>query len=180
MVDMSQFPDYVQKAIGAIDLPTHARHRAQEGKKWLDHNAHYGWPLEMISIHDGKATSNVRMAYNDQNPLALAFRRVQGFQGLDGRATYATVLDKLPILKTTKTCEHWGFVEMSHSAPENVLIDKYTDGLFLDEAWAELLMNIGGEPQPVSVHFMQYESCGMKGFISGRIVAHRIASIKAA
>jgi len=72
MVDIGKFPAHVQAAIQAIGLVHHALERAQAGAKWLDEYGPADWRLQMISIHQGKVTSHVRLCRNDENPLALA------------------------------------------------------------------------------------------------------------
>ncbi|MDE2071224.1 MAG: hypothetical protein KGI70_00620 [Patescibacteria group bacterium] len=157
-VDLSQFSPHVQAAIKAIDLPANVLERAKNGFKWLEENAPPGWYLEMVSIFEGKVRSTVKTCWNDQNPLALAFRRVAEFAGGDGRVTWATVAPHFgfgSVNPSSYDAQRLGFLEMKHYAPENVLIDESIDSKFLDQAWAEVLQNycerIG---QPVEKKFV--------------------------
>ena len=150
MVDLAQFEPHGQAAIKAIDLPADALKRAKEGEKWLDENAPPDWRLQMISIYNGKVVSRVRMPWNDQNPLALAFRHVDGFQGPDGRATWATVASRFEFGGNRYVAEQKGFIEKSHRVG-SVSIFTHIDGLFLDEAWSVVLLNFEWSAQPALI-----------------------------
>ncbi len=136
-VDTSKFSTHVLAAVIAIDLAGNARVRVEHGIKWLNCNAPYDWRLQMISIHGGSVSSNVRLCRGDENPLALALRRVPELQGSDGRVLWANLLS-LSIIGRHEA-ERCGFVEMSCHAPENVFIDETIDGMYLDEAWGKAL-----------------------------------------
>jgi len=140
-VDMSKFLPHVQVAIRAIDLPANALKRAETGRNWLDKNAPPDWRLQMISIHNGSVRSNVVTARNDENALALALRRMDTFKDPSGRVTWATLMGGSLPLMSMYEAECCGFKEKSYHAPDNVFIDDYTDGLFLDDAWATVLGN---------------------------------------
>ena len=149
MVDVSQFEPHVRKAIEDMDLAGDTLKRAREGMKWLNEHAPPDWRLQMISIREGRVTSRVRLAYNDENPLALAFRHVDGFQGADGRATWAIVASKLQFGGNRYDAEQKGFIEKSHRVG-SVFISTDIDGSFLDAAWAAVLGDWQWMAAPVS------------------------------
>lgn len=138
MIDLSQFKPHVQEALQEIDWAANAAGRVSEGVKWLNAHAPIDWRLQMMSIWNGKIHSNVRMCRNDENALALAFRRINAFKGPDGRVTWATLMSH-PGIMSRFEAERRGFVEISYHAPNNVFIDSNIDGLFLDDAWATAL-----------------------------------------
>lgn len=154
-VDVTKFSTHVQAAIVAIDLPLHALKRVQEGVAWLESNAPLDWRLQMISIYGGKVVSHVRLCRNDENPLALAFRRVQAFQDPSGRVTWAELMNP-PIIPEYEA-QKCGFLEMEHRATDNVYIDKNIDGMFLDDAWATVLGEYKAGFQPVKSYPQQIE-----------------------
>ena len=137
-VDISKFAPHVQAAIKAIDLVGDALKRAEAGRDWLDKNGPIDWRLQMMSIFNGSARSNVVTARNDENALALALRRMDTYKGPDGRVTWATLM-ATPAIMSLHDAERRGFQEKRRIAPDNVVIDEYTDSLFLDDAWATVL-----------------------------------------
>ncbi len=149
-IDMSKFSPHVQAAIRAIDLPADALKRAEAGRDWLDQNAPLDWRLQMISIHNGHISSNVRTCRNDENALALALRRVPEFKGCDGRVTWATLM-KLPAMMSRYEAEQRGFIEKSHRVGDT-FIDEMVDSTFLDAAWEQVLGNYQTSWQPVQVY----------------------------
>ncbi len=167
-VDLMQFPTHVQEAIHAIDLPGNALARAQTGAVWLDKNAPLDWRLQMISIHKGRIHSQVRLCRNDENPLALAFRRVRLFQGSDGRVTWATL--KRSGLFSDQEARKCGFREESHYAPKHIYIDENIDGIFLDEAWAAVLGEYRVQAQPVQAYPQSVETAYMLRCAARRLI----------
>ncbi len=150
MVDVSKYAPHIQEGITQLDLASDALARAKEGAKWLDRSPHDlggSWRLNMISIHNGIVSSHVRMCRNDENPLALAFRH-SGWTAPDGRATWASVADKIGwTLGNQHEPKQLGFLEKTHIAPNSVFISGDIDCEFLDEAWATILQNWEWWPQ---------------------------------
>lgn len=153
MIDTSGYPAHVQDAIQKMNLAANALERAKCGASMLDSIAPRGWRLEMISIHDGIVSSHVHMVYDDQNPLALAFRRDPELKqkGPGGRVTWAVVANEhFPSVGMgTSQMQHYGFLEKQHVVGD-VVISSDIDAAFLDDAWTKILCELEWEHQPVA------------------------------
>ena len=148
-MDLSQFPAHVQKAIQDHFLEKEASIRVERGVEWLNGNAPSDWRLQLMSIYNGRVSSHVRTSRNDENALALAFRRVKIFQSADGRVTYTTIR-ATGIVEDIEAIR-CGFKEKSHCFPsESVIINEDIDAQLLDDAWAAVLGEYRGGYQPVS------------------------------
>lgn len=148
-VDILKFPPHVQETIRSIDLEKQVLLRAIQGCKWLDEHAPPDWRLQMISISAGEVSSRVRLCHDDENPLALAFRRVEEFKRPDGRVSWATIKTRFGF--HTYEAQRFGFLEMYHTVGA-VHIGTDIDSMYLDWAWAIILRELDWEPQPVAAY----------------------------
>ncbi len=139
-LNVDNLPKHVQEAIAKLDLRKDALARAKAGAEWLDTYAPPDWRLQMVSISKGVISPQVRMHRNDENPLALAFRRVPGMRGADHRCTWAIVSEALGFVREggKSDAARLGFIEKDHVV-NDVIIRANFDAYFLNEAWATVL-----------------------------------------
>lgn len=156
-LDCGYLSEHVKQAIQGMDLWMVDLERAVQGARWLDKHAPSDWRLQMIRIVDGKVQSMVRLCRDDENPAALAFRRVKELQRADGRVSWAMVEQKLFPRSVMDSATHrpayrpaeLGFLEQEHRFGDTI-INANVDGHFLDVAWAKILENYEWQPQPVA------------------------------
>lgn len=137
MPDWSRLPPHLKEAVEKKNLVEKTLERARSGRDWLDQNAPSDWRLQMISITKGKVESRVRLAYGEQTPLALAFRRVSEFWA-DGKFSWILVHKKFFPCNSWGAKKH-GLQEMSYALSGGIFIPAYLDGELLDEAWKTIL-----------------------------------------
>lgn len=150
-------PEHVKQAVLGMDLWMVDLGRAVQGARWLDKHAPSDWRLQMIRIVDGNVQSMVRLCRDDENPAALAFRRIKELQRADGRVSWAMVEQKFfarPVIgsviyRPVHRPEELGFLEQEHRFGDTV-INANIDGHFLDVAWAKVLESYDWQPQPVA------------------------------
>ncbi len=148
MFKLEDYPPHVQEAITALKLVDRALERARRGAVWLDKHAPPHWRLNMISIHDGKVTSHVRICRDDENPLALAYRDTGPLSRISGRVTWASILTQVTEFKRDHHAQEHGFLETYYTDPtSHVYVDKQIDGQLLDHAWAQVLSELEWHPR---------------------------------
>ena len=148
MPDTTRYDPEVRAAIELVGLEKNAWHRAWCGANWLDRHAPRHWRLNMMSITGGRVHSYVRIAYDDQNPLALAFRDEEEMKRDDGRVSAVIVAASFSALRGDGSQAAHGFDSQSHRVDGKVLIDRAVDGEFLDQAWAKVLGELDWHFQP--------------------------------
>ncbi len=147
MFDLSRLSvePHVRNAIHEYQLIERAQERVHKGVVFLDKHAPREWRLNMMNIHGGVVSSRVRMVFDDQNPLALAFRHNATLRRIDGRVTWGQVSHKFDF--TNAHYQTLGFLEMGHRCG-TVLVTEDVDAELLDFAWAEALNNFEWRAQP--------------------------------
>jgi hypothetical protein len=146
-IDPNQFSPHVAQAIKEMNLPLHAYLRAEKGQKWLDQHAPPDWRLQMMSIHAGQVRSRVHMVRDNENPLALAFRRSSELQAPASRPTYAMVMKYLRL--SHDEAQNLGFVEMELRVGD-IIITKYIDAQYLDRGWEIVLYTLDWQDEPAA------------------------------
>ena len=138
---LTKLPEHVREAIESYELRKDAFERAKRGAAWLDKHAPLDWRLQMMAIYDGKVSSRVRLPYDTENPISLAFRNDPEVNRY-GRPEYRKAVDKfISSGERFDRLAHFGFAEKHHFCGDTN-VDSTIDGYLLEEAWEKILCNL--------------------------------------